>query len=778
MKLNYLKIVFVLTLTIILSSNSYSQELNRTAKEVTANFYNDLTGNSSEIKSYFTLNKNEIFKTYVVNYKNGGYVIAQETVSGNKIMGFSEVGEFSLEGSPLLKVIERNSFIENNFTGENTVLARNSNSISNRPTGDIDPFMTDIWGGVNCFDNNGQVVYPGNYYTPSHCSAGCVAISMSQVLHFYEWPIVGMGSNTFADNYNGTLTRHSRHFDAIEYDWTSMQDLYQGVVSTDVSRKAVGNLFYSADCALQMNFEPSGSTSNINTTPFVYQNFFRYTSNYQDVTWSSFWSRLYDNIQQGRPVPVAVDASRTGDGHVFVVNGYKEIGGEPYYYLNWGWYNDGGINAWYNIQSWTDASPGYNQITGASFDLLPNPQITDISGTGSGNDFKVTWEISAKISPDEYTLEQNINNVGWTEVASGITASEYTITNPQDEIYRFRVKAMIQGSYYANSWSESEIHAVTGDFNGYGQFGGSQYAYAYQTPDTHLDFTADYTFETWIRLKDGNVDGNVILDEEYAFGIDITNVDEQASEYDVKFTSHNSSASIISNANGFKLTPNTWHHVAITHTGTFTRLYIDGTLQAVDISSNFNLASSNSALNLGEKYRSGYQGRIKADMDQLRISTNARYTSDFTPNREEIFVVDANTVAYFTFQNFHGVRLKDEAAGLSFRVSNEANYVEWNFERTAGSLSTDDYDLLKSSINLYPNPTNNSRFKISFNENVNLENVQIHIFDLLGKQIRFNNNQRTFNQWEVSIDSNTPTGIYFVQISGDGFTASKKLIIQ
>ncbi len=777
MKLNYLKNIFVLTLTILLSSNTYSQELNRNVKEATANFYNDLTGNFSEIKSVVTLNKNEAFKTFVINYKSGGYVILQETASGNKIMGFSEVGEFSIEGSPLEKVIE-GTFENNSFTGENTILARTNNSSNNNPAGDIDPFMTDVWGGVNCFDNNGQAVYPGNYYTPSHCSAGCVAISMSQVLHYYEWPIVGMGSNTYSDNYNGTLTRHSRHFDAIEYDWASMQDLYQGVASTDESRKAIGELFYSADCALQMNFEPSGSTSNINTTPFVYQNFFRYTSNYQDVTWGSFWSRLYDNIQQGRPVPMAVDASRTEDGHVFVVNGYKEIGGEPYYYLNWGWYNDNNINAWYNIQAWTDASPGYNRVTGASFDLLPNPQITDITETGSGNDFKVTWEISAKITPDEYTLEQNINNAGWTEVASGITATEYTITNPQDEVYRFRVKAMIQGSYYANSWSESEIHAVTGDFNGYGEFGGNQYAYAYQTPDTHLDFTNDYTFETWIRLKDGNIDGNVILDEEYAFGIDIANVDDQAATYDVKFTAHNSSASIISNTNGFKLTSNTWHHIAVSHTGTFTRLYIDGTLQAVDISSNFNLASSNSALNLGEKYRNGYQGRIKADMDQLRISTIARYTSDFTPDREEVFTIDANTISYFTFQNFHGVRLKDEASGLSFRVSNSTNNVEWSFERTSGSLSTDDYDLLKSSLNLYPNPVSKNHFQISFKDDIQLENVQIQIFDLLGKQINFNNNQRAFNQWEISINDSTPTGIYFVQISGDGFTASKKLIIQ
>jgi hypothetical protein len=228
---------------------------------------------------------------------------------------------------------------------------------------------------------------------------------------------------------------------------------------------------------------------------------------------------LKENILAGYPVPVAVDASRTGDGHVFVVNGYKEINNVPYYYINWGWYNDNNINGWYDIQGWTNASAGYNTITGATFDIMPNPQITSIRSAGSGNDFTVSWETSERINWNEFTLEQKVDQGDWTEVASGITSKSYTINNPSGKVYQFRVKSMIDNKYYADSWSETEVFTTQGGFDGYGEFGGSQYMYARQTPNNTLDFTGDYTFETWMRLKEGNSNSNVILDQQPVFGI-------------------------------------------------------------------------------------------------------------------------------------------------------------------------------------------------------------------------------------------------------------------
>jgi hypothetical protein len=639
----------------------------------------------------------------------------------------------------------------------------------------VNPLLTDVWGGVNCADDNGNTIYPTNYFTPSHSSPGCVAISMSQVLHYYEWPIKGVGSNVFSETYNGSLISHAAFFDATSYNWDEMLDEYMYKPSTEVQQKAVGELMYHVSVALQMNYEPSGSTSNINKTPFLYNNFFRYSGHYQDVSWASFWDRLYQNVQQGKPVPVAVDASRTGDGHVFVVDGYKEINGKPYYHINWGWYDDRGINGWYNIQGWTSASGGYNTVTGAVFDILPNPQITSISKTNSGNDFVVKWEVSQKLNWQEFTLEQKVDNGAWEEVATGITTKEYVINNPTNQFYQFRVKSKVNDSYYANSWSEIETYTPTGGYNGFVSFGGNQYAYARQTPNSDLDFTSDFTLETWLRLKSNNVNGNTLLDIEGLFGLEISNVN--SSNYAVKFKAYSSGGELISNKNGSTILVDQWAHVAVSHSGNKTKLFINGNLMDEYEGSNFSFSSSTNTLNIAEKYHSGYSSRIKADFDQLRISKTGRYSGNFTPNQEDHFSVDDNTIAYFTFQDIHNVRLKDEAANLSVIVLNETGNAEWNYELNSGTLSTEDLNKIKNSITLFPNPVVNNYLNISLNQDINTDKIKFKMFDLAGREIPVNHKLKSVNSWNLNV-KNTKSGLYILQITIENISLSRKILIK
>ena len=320
--------------------------------------------------------------------------------------------------------------------------------------------------------------------------------------------------------------------------------------------------------------------------------------------------------------------------------------------------------------------------------MLPNPQITSIVNTGNGNDFTINWEVSTKINWKEFTLEQKVNHGTWEEISAGITVKKYTVINPTGDIYQFRVKSNIDGVYYDNSWSETEIFIVNGGYDGYVSLGGSQYAYARQTPNNNLNFTGDYTFETWIRLKDGNINGNVIFDQQTVFGLEINDV--SASDYTIKFNSNATNSFLSSNVTGEKLKNNQWVHIAVTHSEGLTKLFIDGIIRDENTETNFNLTSSNNALNIGERYSGGYSGLIKADFDQIRFSTIARYTSNFTAFKQQIYDVDANTIAYFNFQNVHKVRLKDEAFNLSVIVQNEPDFMEWKFEEISQPLVTQD----------------------------------------------------------------------------------------
>ncbi len=765
---------FFLLIGFLLQAQTDKQDM---AKYV-SNFYYQNFGEIKTVKNYYLLDSEQEIKEYAFNFKEGGYIIIRDEFPNYTVLGIIPKGNFSLNNNHFLgNSTDKAQFYDTEYPLNRDALP--TATTASRITDDtVEPFLTDLWGGVNCFDDQDNMVYPTNYYTPYHCSPGCVAISNSQILHYYEWPSIGVGSNVYSENYNGSLYRHSAFFDETPYDWDHMLDNYYNIPSTDQEQRAVGKLLYDVGVSVEMDYEPSGSTNNLNNVPFVLENYFRFSGHYEEASWSPFWSRLYTSMQQQRPVPVAVEATETGDGHVFVANGYKVINGNPYYYINWGWWNVGPTyNGWYYLQGWNSGTAGYNTIIGAIFDMLPEPEITTITPTGTGDDFEIQWEVAQHLNWSEFTLEQKVDYGSWEEVASGITNQNYTITNPTGSVYQFRVKAKSEGSYYANSWSEVAIYSVSGSYNGFVQFEGSQYAYAKQTPDYDIRFTNDYTFETWINVGTNNQTADIILDQNNVFTLRLDEV--TASDYSVLFKSYtNTSTSLNSNQSGSKLLTDHWHHIAVSKSGTTTRLFVDGEVRDSYTGSNLNLSLSNNPLNIGEMYHGSYSNRIVGKMDQMRISDIGRYTTNFAPDKETDFVMDANTISYFKFQDVHRKRFKDEAYNLSVRVSNSSGYVTWSFTGVNNSLSLEDQALLNSVLQVYPNPTSDYlNIQYSDNDRFNSTDFSLEIYDSTGKIIIHNEPDAFGNPSRINIENINP-GTYFIIVKGKNFTASKKFIKQ
>jgi hypothetical protein len=759
---------------ILLFSFQLNAQIEKLAKTATETFFH-----FSEIKAvptnYVVIDSDKEHKSVAFNFENGGWIILKDDTT-HEIIAFSDKGKFTGINNPLMKGrLLQNGLI--NSKTQNTIKNMSFNGLTsiNKNTNNVDAFLPDVWGGINCWDAGGSNVYPSNYYTPIHCSPGCVAISSAQVLHYYEWPLTGVGNNTYKDNYtdrNGdtTLRRHTQHFDNHNYDWANMLDEYQGINTTTVQQEAVGLLMYDMGVAVQMNYEDLGSTSNLINIPEVLSNYFRFSGTYHSQSWSGFWTKVRESIEAHRPIPIAIENSDNDEGHVFVADGIVISGSTELHHLNWGWYNRDNTNGWYNIRAWVVGGTGYDTVLGAIFDMLPEPQITDITPTGSGNDFTVNWVVSDLLNATEYTLEQKVDQESdWTEIATGITQTNYTITNPTGDVYLFRVKAKSEGRYYDNSWSEREVYAVSGSYNGYANFGGGQHCFARQTTDIDIDFTGDYTMETWLRVLDGNQDGDVILDQKNVFGLTIENV--TASDYSVRFTSFSSGVSITTS--GTKPLNNQWVHVAVSKTGSNIKLFINGIQQAA-ASSSFNLIASNEALNIGEKYHGSYSSLITADFDQLRLSSIGRYTTNFTPNQATDFTVDSDTKAYYKFQNIHRNRLKDEAHKISVVAVNSSNYVVWKLDtNSTASVSQQE---LNNMLNVYPNPTSNY-ITINYTENgiFNLEDLTFSVFDITGKQVI----KTSINSVNNKIDlTNLTNGTYFLKVSGNDFSATQKIIKQ
>ena len=706
---------------------------------------------------------------YAVNFDEGGYILLQNINNHLHITAIIPEGKFSIENNHLVKDTSKVHLYRIADLPALDVSYRNRRHTNQ----DVGNFVTNEWGSVNCIDDQNNIVNVTNYYTPDHCSAGCVAISTSQILHYYKWPRIGMGNNTYSDNYNGSLVRHGAFFDERPYDWADMLDQYMYVASTDAQREAAGKLVYDVAVAVEMNFEPSGSSSNVNKVPFILENYFRYTGHYEAKSWSNFWSRMYQNMQDHIPVSVAVENS-AGDGHAFVVSGYKEIDGDPYYYINWGWYNQGTPNnGWYNMQAWNNATPGYNTILGALFDVVPEPEITSITPSGTGNDFTIHWEVAQNINYEEFTLQRKIDGGSWQTVATGITGQDYTYQNPTGHVYLFRVKGKAHGGYYLNSYSEPVPYAPQGSFNGYGSFEGQQYAYAKQTPDYDLIFNHDYTFETWIRLHPGNQNGDVIFDRQYIFAFEIEDV--TSSDYSVVFKSPASQDALHSHNTGQKLQIGQWYHIAVTNEGSTAKLFVNGEERDSNDQNHFHLNSSNTAINIGERYHGSYSGFIKADLDQIRWSDVARYTGNFTPNQATGFTVDDHTKAYFKFENVHRNRLKDEAFKTSVRVKNAPGYVTWNFDFDPnGNSAVSQFEFSRNMI-VYPNPATDFVTVKSLQKKFNLQDFELHVYDLSGREIEGLKRQISSDYDRIDM-SQMPKGLYILTLQNALFKAKTTII--
>jgi len=325
----------------------------------------------------------------------------------------------------------------------------------------LGPFVQTLWGQVNCYDKNNHLINVTNYYTPDHYAAGCVAISMSTLLHFYRWPIKGTGTFTDNDNKGSSTGSYSVDFSKSAYDWENMLDRYRYKTSTLIQRQAAGKLAFEAAVALGMDFEQNGSTSNVNKIPSVSKNHLRFDGVERTPSSNIFWPMLDSNIAHGIPVIFAVKANN-GAGHSIVCDGLKiDDNGDCYYHLNMGWW--GNSNGWYRIRdSWN--SGGYTSITDAVFYFLPIPELnTPYAQTGE-NKVIIRWRYPAKAQVEAFELQEKTNNENWISLDNTIQDTFYTVDVHPDQQQYFRLRAKVAGRWPFDDWSN--VEKITLDVSG------------------------------------------------------------------------------------------------------------------------------------------------------------------------------------------------------------------------------------------------------------------------------------------------------------------------
>lgn len=168
-----------------------------------------------------------------------------------------------------------------------------------------------------------------------HCVAGCVAVSMAQIMHYHQWP--KKTTFTIPAYTTETLGLEILETPPTTIDWDNILNEYEAR-STAEQKDAVATLIALCGTAVIMDYTPNSSGSV--SFPLAYDLLdYDITSmqsvsrkDYSDADWEEM---LYNELQQQRPIDYS-GFSSGASGHAFVIDGYQ-YHDDAYWHVNWGW---------------------------------------------------------------------------------------------------------------------------------------------------------------------------------------------------------------------------------------------------------------------------------------------------------------------------------------------------------------------------------------------------------------------------------------------------------
>lgn len=277
---------------------------------------------------------------YVVNTGNEGFVVLSADDVAPEVLGYADGGAFdaAIAPAPFLYWLQCMQQDVETAIVSGQPMYSSVRRAKERTT--VEPLMETLWA-------QGA---PYNDLTPTvnrrSTEAGCVAIAMGQVMYTHRWPLQGKGRHSYLNNANNET--QSANF-ATTYQWDLIQKGYGSVsmggvlydTTIDASnfdaRGAVSKLVYHCGVSVDMQYDTTGSASDLQNAVYALMEYFDYDRGakinsricYTDEAWEDL---VYAELSAGRPV-IYGGAASISQAHAFVLDGYKD----GLYHVNWGW---------------------------------------------------------------------------------------------------------------------------------------------------------------------------------------------------------------------------------------------------------------------------------------------------------------------------------------------------------------------------------------------------------------------------------------------------------
>jgi hypothetical protein len=292
--------------------------------------------------------ENNIAAYYIINYKEGGFVILAGDKRLEPVLAFSETNRFDLDTEyfpsglvgwlySLKENIEAIRIKNDKIEPEaeilwNTLLSAETDVVTYliKPEEDTDctpytiqkgPFLQTTWGQGCGYNSQTPSMSCGEC---GHAWTGCVATAMAQVMRYHQYPA--------------------------SYSWSNMPNS-SGTATTAGLMSDIGN-------AVNMSYSCDGSGADTKSKIVsAFKNTFGYsTASYADYNYQT----VENELRYNRPV-ILRGGRNTGwwifgqysDGHAWVCDGYLSYidpcwGSILKFHMNWGW----GDNATNNYNGW------------------------------------------------------------------------------------------------------------------------------------------------------------------------------------------------------------------------------------------------------------------------------------------------------------------------------------------------------------------------------------------------------------------------------------------
>lgn len=336
---------------------------------------------------------------YYFNIEDGGWIIMSATTAADPVVAFNEQCNIDIDAMPSnarwwlesyneLLVATQNADAMRHFDDLDEWTALAEQNLPPLPKDAIHVLMNEEW------EQGDNYAKDYNLYCPViegvRCPVGCVATALSQIFHYYRFPVKPRSTRISytTRSYGLQLTIHT---DSIRFDYSKMPIMISSTTTLEQARE-ISKLGYVVGVALNMDYGPDGSGAYTDDVPSVTKTYFKYNkgtiiSRNGTGEDSVFVGKIRKELKRQRPVYMS-GSSPTGTGqdaagHAWVCCGYRDDR-PARYYMNWGW--GPSFNGWYNLQTnnMRIDQMNYNFIQNqrAILDLIPPTDSTHIDVMG------------------------------------------------------------------------------------------------------------------------------------------------------------------------------------------------------------------------------------------------------------------------------------------------------------------------------------------------------------------------------------------------------------